>query len=134
MAERYVDRFDGLLRELKAKHRPGLKRLEALKAVYTKVLSEGKFCICGMLASDLAALPESAKVKLQEFFTMNERWIAEAVEDAQKAKQLRVNLDPKRAAALFFAVLEGGMLIARTQCHPKFLEQVIEQLIEQMQE
>ena len=134
MTERYVERFRNTLTDIASSQKKGVKRLELLGDIYIKTVSQGKFCLCGMLASDLMSLSDRANVKLQEFFALNEAWIAEAIILAKEQGQFRKSLNAKKAASLFLAMLEGGMLIARTQKHTIYLEGAIKQAIEQMKQ
>ena len=134
MIERYVDRFRTILTNIAAENPKGMKRLYVLGHIYIEAEKQGKFCMCGMLASDLMSLPDHAKIKLQEFFTLNEVWIAEAIDLAKQQKDFKDSLDGKKSALLFCAVLEGAMLIARTQKHGGYLEAAIQQAIDQMKD
>ncbi len=132
MTERYVDRFRMLLEKLETTHDSGIERLEALAKIFTDVVQQGKFCMCGMLASDFATLPDNANEKLQEFFALNQAWIAKAIDLGKKNREILRSVDTQRAAALFFAMLEGGMMIARTQRDPGYLATNIQQAIAQI--
>lgn len=134
MAARYVENFHAVLAELKARHKSGIKRLEALSQLFARTVNEQKFCVCGMLASDLGTLPDKANSKLQEFFTLNRLWVADAIDRAKELGEIRSVVDSQKTASLFLALLEGGMLIARTQKHAGYLESVVQQAMTLMKE
>ncbi len=129
MTERYVERFSHLLGDLALQNDNGLKRIEALTGLFVSTLHRNKFCLCGMLTSDLMGLPEAVNNKLCEFFDLNELWLAQAVELAKSQGQLKASTDPERAAAHILATLEGGMLIARARKKPEYLEAVVSEAL-----
>ena len=129
MTERYTEKFGAALEEISANEENGIQMLESLGALYINVLKEGKFCMCGMLASDLKSLPEQATDKLRQFFMLNELFIVEAINKAITQGEIRDSVDVKKSASLFLALLEGGMLIARTQEDTGYLEATIKQAI-----
>lgn len=132
MTERYVENFRHTLKDLAKQHKHGIKRLEALSTTFGKTLNEGKFCMCGMLASDTLALPDGVNSKIREFFRLVEEWISDAIEIGIQQKAFKSSVNPTEAAALFLAVLEGGMLIARTQKKSIYLENVVTQALNQL--
>jgi TetR/AcrR family transcriptional repressor of nem operon len=132
MIERYIARYNGILDTIEKEHSLGIERLEALSKVFVKVLQQGKFCICGMLSSDLKSLPAEAVAELDVFFNLNQCWIAHAIKLAKQQGQVKETVDHDRAAGLLLGALEGGMLIARVKQSPDYLEAVVEQAIQQI--
>ncbi len=127
MVNRYIGRFEALLKTIAQEQDSGIEQLTALSEIFTENLAAGKYCLCGMLSSDLDTLPESAKEKLCHFFNLNEIWIANAIQLAQEQGDVNASLEPRTTAAHFLATLEGGMLIARARGRVKYLEVVITQ-------
>ena len=129
MTERYLQRYREFLLETAQHSDSGRERLEKLSKVFIDVQRKGKFCMCGMLASDIVALPKHVTDQLAEFFDINERWIREAIELGIKNKEFKKSTDPQTAATQFFALLEGSMLIARTRKNSRYMKTVIEQAL-----
>ena len=132
MTDRYVERFVQRLAAFAEENGSGSGRLQLLGENYIAILGEGKFCLCGMLASDLLALPEVVNLRLAEFFSLVEAWIAEAIELGKTQQEFRPSINSGIAAAHYLATLEGGMLIARTRQQTDYLEVVLSDALEQL--
>ena len=132
MTERYIERFRVNLQAIAQEQSGGLERLEYLAKLYVDVVSKQKFCMCGMLASDMLSLSNAVTVKLCEFFQLLEDWIAEAIELGKKQKTIKTSVNTTWAASSFLAVLEGGMLIARTQNRPDYLENIMRGTLDEL--
>lgn len=132
MTERYSESFADILETITQKNEHGLKRLQALGELYTNTVRQGKFCMCGMLASDMLSLSEVVNSKLCEFFQLIENWIAAAIELAKQQKHIKNSVNSESAASHFLAALEGGMLLARTQKRPEYLEVIVSQALTQL--
>lgn len=134
MADRYIQHFASALADIRQQEQDGLKQLFMLGGIFSQVLKAKKFCMCGMLASDLLALSDEVTDKLQEFFQLNENWIMESINHAKAEGKIPDNVDSAMAAAHFLATLEGGMLIARAKADKRdeYMETVVKQALEQL--
>lgn len=66
--------------------------------------SEGTLLpLCGALAAELLALPESLKEMTRDFFEIHLNWLQENIVKGQEAGELKADLDSVRAARLIFA-------------------------------
>ena len=99
-----IDELEGDLR-LKLKRYVGLFR-QTLE-------NEGRVCLCGMLSSDYLTLPSQVREEVQKFFVENETWLTGVLEEGQRAKIFRQDIDAAKEAEALFAALEGAMLVAR---------------------
>ncbi len=54
-------------------------KLKALADIFITVRNEGKFCLCGMYASDFYSLIDSLETQLNRFVTFNEQWITQVI-------------------------------------------------------
>lgn len=126
MTERYIERFRIQLEDIAAQESDGIERLNALGQIYVGVVSEGKFCLCGMLASDMLVLPDNVTTRLQAFFSLVESWVEDALVLAKEQKHLPTCLTTAHASAHLVSVLEGAMLIARVRKKPAHLADMIE--------
>ena len=132
MTERYIENFRTSLNSLSSEQTNGVKRLESLGNVCVDVVRDHKFCMCGMLASDLLSLPDVVNDKLNEFFKMMEDWIVIAIELGKEQKQIKPSINSETTAAYYLAVLEGGMLIARSKKQPKYLQTILSEAVAQI--
>lgn len=78
--------------------------------------SEGT-CLCGVMASEMDALPDEVQHEVRAFFTALEAWLLEALAPSEPDAQARA---VKAAAVL--ALLEGAMLTARALDDPDAFE------------
>lgn len=132
--KRYSDNFENLLNDIIKKNESGIQSLKYLGEIYIDSVKDGKFCMCGMLASDLYSLTDLTNITLQKFFKLNLSWIEIMIEKAKKQGEVLDSIDSQKSSNLFFAALEGGMLIARSQKNTCYLEDVIEQAIAQIKQ
>lgn len=127
MMERYLERFTQTLDQMDNEFNDGISKLASLAGKYTEIIKNGKFCMCGMLSSEIMALPAEANSKLCAFFDLNTSWIAKAIKEGQKDGTVNTGLTPEKAAPHFLATLEGGMLIARAHCNSDYYENILEE-------
>ncbi|MGF1528378.1 MAG: TetR/AcrR family transcriptional regulator [Candidatus Competibacterales bacterium] len=115
LTERYLARYTQALDDIAETTPGGRRRLERLGDIYLGVVRQNRFCLCGMLASDIVSMPAEVGHLLERFFALNEGWIAEAIALGVAQGDFKASLVPERAAARLLATLEGGMLIARAR-------------------
>ncbi len=133
MTQRYIERFSEQLTQIDLENEKGIARLTALNKIYIAVLKQGKFCLCGMLASDLLSLPQEVNDQLKQFFSLIENWINTSLALSQSQGDFDDNVDLEAAGSLYFAALEGGMLIARAKNDAKYFEIVMREVIERLE-
>ena len=122
VAERYKENF------LNALGDPS--RDEAVShyaSLFRKALaSDGRACLCGILAAETGKIPDPLRATLREFSDKNIAWIESAYQarnpdwSAQKCHQ---------AALALFSALEGGITFAALHDQADYLENVIQSLI-----
>ncbi len=134
MVERYVERFQKTLEDITNQEETGFGRLRRLGDAHLTLVKEGKFCMCGMMASDMLSLPDNVNRQLSDFFDLTRDWIINALELAKKQGQLRGIVQVKPAAMHYLSSLEGGMLIARIKENPDYLQDVIDEALVQLAE
>lgn len=72
-------------------------------------------CPVGSLASELADRSESARVKLDQAFTVWEQWFRAGLERMQEAGELRPDANVDALAVGLMAAVQGGYLLAQTK-------------------
>ena len=132
MVQRYVERFTETLNLIEAEEQNGFARLKRLGQGHKSLVEEGKFCMCGMMASDMLSLPDNVKKQLSDFFDLSQEWIARAIDLAKQQGQLRDSIHVKCASMHFLASLEGGMLVARVKDDPQYLQDIIDEALAQL--
>lgn len=88
-------------------------RLMAFVDLFEAAALDNKFCLCGMLAAELAALDEQSRSLLKQFFQDSEDWLTEQLN--QHTSELSSTLAPRQLAAIFMSGLEGALLLDRVQ-------------------
>ena len=73
-----------------------------------------KVCLCGMLGAELASLGSPTVVLLRRFYWENVDRLARILEEGRSAGSLSFAGDSKTLGVLVFSLLEGTMIIART--------------------
>ena len=95
-------------------------RLDRFFSVFADSASLGdQWCVAGMLASDFGTVGEPLQLGVRRFFSDVEAWLA------VQARLLRPALKPAAAARLgknAMALLEGALLLARSQGEPRRVE------------
>lgn len=132
MIARYLERFKIALDEIKQTNSTALQKLQSLGDIFSYTAQEGKFCLCGMLATDISGMSHTVETQLQDFFRISETWIAEVIRQGIADKAIKNSVKPENAAAHFLAALEGGLLIARTPKRTEYLEAVIKEALYQI--
>jgi len=113
LVETYTDRFTEALGNIAVASQDAPERLGAYAGLYRAGLQAGQGCLCGVLASELAGLPERVHVGVRRFFEVNAEWLAFVIAEGQAAGSIRSDVDARSQAAAVLAGLEGAMLVGR---------------------
>jgi TetR/AcrR family transcriptional repressor of nem operon len=126
---RYRRAFLEALRSIETSSADGFEQLERYADLYGKVLRDGRMCMCGMLASDVATLPEPMRESIAEFFAENEAWLARVLSRGKKRGEIAFDGSATSMAALIVSSLEGAMLVARGSGDLDRFGQVVRRLL-----
>jgi len=113
LVARYADRFTAALVAIDATGAEAARKLEAYADLYAQVLTEGRMCLCGMLAADYQTLPEPMRDAVIRFFDYNENWVAGVIDQGRLDRTLQVEGASREVAQIIIDTLEGSMLVAR---------------------
>jgi len=131
-AQTYRETFKEVVEQIDAASASDL--LRAYGALFVATLREqGRLCLGGMLAADVASLPDSVRVEVARFFEVQCDWVENVVREGQAAGDLRTDLDAAKFAKMFVSSLEGAMMISRGVEQPQDLEDALEILIQLVQ-
>jgi TetR/AcrR family transcriptional regulator, transcriptional repressor for nem operon len=96
---------------------PVTQRLDRFTSLFAEAAASGdQWCVAGMLASDFETLGETLRAEVRQFFRDVEGWLA------VQARLLRPDLKQSAAQRLgktCMALLEGSLLLARSQGEPQ---------------
>jgi TetR/AcrR family transcriptional regulator, transcriptional repressor for nem operon len=104
-------------------------RLKRYAKLYTNVLRKQRMCLCGMLAADFETLPPPMREGVTAFFSANEAWLRNVLEDGRRANTLRFVGSTASMAEFLVSSLEGAMLVARTYGKVSRFESVVTKLL-----
>jgi TetR/AcrR family transcriptional repressor of nem operon len=114
LVARYTDAFEGALQKISAEQADAHERLRAYVKLYADVISDGRMCLCGMVAAEYGTLPVPMQSAIRLFFEFNESWLARVLEQGSQQGCLALRVAPRDMASMLVGALEGEMLVART--------------------
>lgn len=107
LVERYSQRFFAGLDAAAAQARTPADRLRAFGGVYKSALvADDAMCLCGLLGSEMAALPDPVRQAVRGFLRANIDWVAGILPDTLPPAARR------RRADSFVAAHQGAMMLA----------------------
>ncbi|VVN25912.1 hypothetical protein PS684_05848 [Pseudomonas fluorescens] len=112
IVESYLFRFKSQLESINAENAGIIDRLSAFALMFAKSSESSLLPLCGALAAELLALPESLKEMTRDFFEIHLNWLQENIVKGQEAGELKVELDCVRVARLILNTLEGGSFVS----------------------
>jgi TetR/AcrR family transcriptional repressor of nem operon len=114
LVARYTEAFEGALQKICAEQQDAHGRLRAYVKLYADVISDGRMCLCGMVAAEYGTLPAPMQSAIRLFFEFNESWLARVLEQGSEQGRLALRVAPRDMARMLVGALEGEMLVART--------------------
>jgi TetR/AcrR family transcriptional regulator, transcriptional repressor for nem operon len=126
---RYASRFTESLAGIDRAGVSPKDRLAEYARLYDEVLTQGKMCLCGMLAAEYQTLPAAMRAAVAGFFEANENWLEKVLEDGRQDASLRFTGTARDAARMIVACLEGAMLVARSSGDPDRLRSIVANLL-----
>ena len=89
-------------------------RLDRYARLFGKVLGDGdQICLCGMLAADIASLPENVRQAVQSFFRSNETWLGKLFAEGKRQGTLIDVGQPEAAGRVVYAAFQGAVVASR---------------------
>ena len=112
MTERYIERFKNALELISAENRNSLKGIRKHAQLHIDLAADGKFCLCGILASEIATMTAQVTELINQFFDLNNQWISNMLKDGIEKGKITPTIDPDDYAKNHLALLHGAALIA----------------------
>lgn len=118
IVDTYSKAFFARLQEATAQATRPREKIACYADLYREALSNGEGCLCGMLAAEVAILPEGVRTRVASFFTANLHWLEEALADGaggMKRKSRSHSGTPSRVAqaSMILGTLQGALVVAR---------------------
>ena len=134
--QRYAVYFFRLVDEIfDSKLDPEVK-LRKYAGLFEATLCEGKkdkACLFGMLGAELSTLGSPSAAGVRKFYRENEARLARVLDEGREKGHFRFKGEAKVVAAMIFALLEGGALVARAEGGHKRLHMMVEQSMKLLQ-
>lgn len=125
----YTERFSQRLDDIETKHEGTVERLRAYGSLYREAVAAGHGCLCGVLASEIAILPESVQAAVRQFFRLQLRWLERSLRDGEGEGALRPGIQPRQEARTVLATLQGAMFVALSLEEPASFDQAMTGLL-----
>jgi TetR/AcrR family transcriptional repressor of nem operon len=125
----YTEHFSGQLDRIDAKTGDMIERLRAYARLYREGLEARRGCLCGVLASEVAVLPQQVQAGVRQFFGLNLRWIERVLRDGRSNGSLRDGVEPRVAARMVLAALQGALFLALSLEEPAAFDQTVAGLL-----
>jgi TetR/AcrR family transcriptional repressor of nem operon len=135
--ERYAVYFLGLVDGIVDSKLDPATKLRRYAGLFEATLCEGrqdKACLCGMLGAELSSLGSRSAARVRRFYRDNEARLVRVLEQGREKGQFHFKGDAKLVAAMIFALLEGGALVARAEGGHKRLHAMVEQTLKLLQQ
>ena len=127
LVTRYRVRFGAHLAGIEAMEGGPRARLAAyFDLIYASYTTNNLICLCGMLATDAASLPDAARAQVRGFFEDNERFLGALLESGRG--QWEFAGETNEIAASMFAAVQGAMIGAYTFGEPARLRRALDWL------
>ncbi|PKR53154.1 TetR family transcriptional regulator [Thalassospira marina] len=101
---------------------------------WQRCLREGPlpFCICVMLASEMALLPDYVADEVQGHFDDLSSWLTEVVTRGDNAGLLTLQATPLQEARILMTVVHGALISARAARNPDLYGEIVMPALERL--
>ena len=112
MVQAYTAAFENHLAVISATSRTRRGRLDAYAGLYREGLVRGEGCLCGVLASELATLPDSVRSCVERFFAVNEKWLTDVLVEPEEGSVPQSAGNAKVRARQVLSTFQGAVFVS----------------------
>ncbi|MBC3199603.1 TetR/AcrR family transcriptional regulator [Pseudomonas poae] len=112
IVESYLFRFRKQLEAINDENDGVVDRLKAFAVMFAHSSDNGMLPLCGALAAELLALPESLKAMTKDFFEIHLTWLQENIKQGQDQGLLKPELDVITVSRFILNALEGASFVS----------------------
>ncbi|WP_086792998.1 TetR/AcrR family transcriptional regulator [Pseudomonas sp. SCPG-7] len=112
IVESYLFRFRKQLEAINDENVGIVDRLKAFALMFAHSSENGMLPLCGALAAELLALPESLKAMTKDFFEIHLTWLQDNIKQGQDQGVLKPELDPVKVSRFILNALEGASFVS----------------------
>jgi len=124
---RYRDTFAAQLQEISED--PAKSSWDALESYLSPyrffASTPDKVCLCGALAGEMPALPETMRVEVKQFMEAHQQWLEEILLRGSGRGEFASVDSPELLSRMIFNSLQGSLLVKRSTEDLSQLEDVI---------
>ena len=124
---RYRDTFAAQLQEISEDS--AKSSWDALELYFSPYLffasTPDKVCLCGALAGEIPALPETMRVEVKQFMEAHQQWLEEILRRGSGRGEFSSIDSPELLSRMIFNSLQGSLLVKRSTEDLSQLEDVI---------
>ena len=115
----HQDRFAAHLAGILERSPTSSERLRAYGDLFREGFSDGMLPLCGALAAERDALPESLRAGARGLFEAQLRWLEAVLDQGSARGELSFKTSSQRVAVMLLAALEGGAFIGWGMSQPE---------------
>jgi TetR/AcrR family transcriptional repressor of nem operon len=104
------------------------ERLGRYAALYREGLARKEACLCGVLASEIAILPDRVQNGVRRFLSLNLGWLEGTLKEGS-GRGLRPGTQPRREARTLLSALQGALIIGLSTQDPAAFDETVEGLL-----
>ena len=112
IVESYLFRFNKNLEAINDENSNVVDRLKAFAILFADSSENGMLPLCGALAAELSALPESLRELTRQFFEIHLSWLEKNLADGQAVNVIRPDLHPRDVSRALLNLLEGSSFVS----------------------
>lgn len=129
LVQRYRQQFAVQLERIDRDEPTAPGRLSAYGGLYRATLEGGAICLCGMMASDIRALPDALRQPLLEFFGEHADWLAAVLDSGRRNGELAFLGPALRRAQGVLAALQGALIMAHAAQDVRTFDELLDDLL-----
>lgn len=128
------ERFEADVAELRAGGADGLAQLRAYIDHWERCIADDSapFCVGGMLAAELPALPDEVAQEVRAYFEELTAWLEPVLESAAKDHLIKLGSPVHTEAATLVSLVYGAMLAARAYGNATLFKDVTDSAVERL--
>jgi TetR/AcrR family transcriptional regulator, transcriptional repressor for nem operon len=115
IVRQYRELFDADMAALQASGADALAQLQAYLGYWQRCIADDSapFCVAGMLAAELPALPDEVAQEVRAHFEHVAKWLENVLAAGVQSKQFQLGAPAGSEAAMLVSLVYGAMLTAR---------------------
>lgn len=113
LIESYTDDFLDRLHVIDSQNLSLAETIDAFVEIFEASLKANKFCLCGMMAAEVAMLNDANRDLLHQYFFKLENWLSSHFENNKN--EINSSFDSNTLAQLVLSGLEGAILLDRVE-------------------